>query len=201
MSFDFDTGSNQQSDPTADFLARERAAAGALEGDADLFGGSHLGTNSMSATAQSQQRAGSGDRDFETSASAFPALDGDDDGFSAPPSGRGAAAAPTGFMDDGEDDLLGGGAPTTRAPADERVQFERTFPELDEPEELMPAPASVSSLLVRRHIVKILSVDYSTERKWLHGAACWLQHVPSSTSVGTLWRLGRSLWARWRGRA
>jgi hypothetical protein len=149
MSFDFDTGSNQQSDPTADFLARERAAAGALEGDADLFGGSHLGANSMGATAHLQQQPGSGDRDFETSASAFPALDGEDDGFSAPTSGRGgaAAAATSGFMDNGESDLLGGGATTTRAPADERDQFERNFPDLDEPEELMPAPASVSLLL------------------------------------------------------
>lgn len=145
MSFDFDTGSNQQSDPTADFLARERAAAGALEGDADLFGSSHMGSNSLNATAAHQQQS-SQDRDFERSASAFPALDGEDDGFSAPTSAA-QGAATSGFMDDGDDDLLGGGgASATRAPppADERDQFERNFPELDEPVEEYSAPASVS---------------------------------------------------------
>lgn len=148
MSFDFNTGSNQESDPTADFLARERAAAGALQGDADLFGSSHLGSNSLNAAAQ--QQAHGGDRDFERSASAFPALDGEDDGFGIP------SAAPTGgasgFMDDGGNDLLGGGGASqpviaARAPVDERDQFERNFPQLEEPEEETRAPASVSRFI------------------------------------------------------
>lgn len=142
MSFDFNTGSNQESDPTADFLARERAAAGALQGDADLFGGSHLGSNSLNAAAQQQQQAASGDRDFERSASAFPALGGEND---AAPATGGAS----GFLDDGGDDLLEGSqsvAAATRAPVDERDQFERNFPHLEEPEEEISASASVSSI-------------------------------------------------------
>jgi len=145
MSFDFNTGSNQESDPTADFLARERAAAGALEGDADLFGSSHTGANnSMNSAGRQASMGAGGDRDFETSASAFPALDGDDDGgFGATASTNHGAAS--GFVDDGEDDLLGGGGQSAPAPKgeDERDQFERNFPELDEPEEEVP-PASVS---------------------------------------------------------
>jgi hypothetical protein len=140
MSFDFNTGSKQESDPTADFLARERAAAGALEGDADLFGGSHTGGNNSLNSAARQASAGlGGDRDFENSASAFPALDGEDDGgFGAPAT---SAARGGGFMDDGEDDLLGGGAQSAQAPRveDERDQFERNFPEIDEPE--VPPPS------------------------------------------------------------
>lgn len=140
MSFDF--GSAQASDPTADFLARERAAAGALEGDADLFGSSHAAVpNTLNAAAR--QASLSHDRDFENSASAYPALDGDDDGFGAM-SGthEGASSA----QNDGLDDFLGGGGASIASapkPIDERDHFERNFPELDEPESL-PAPASVS---------------------------------------------------------
>ena len=147
MSFDF--GSTQESDPTADFLARERAAAGSLEGDADLFGSSHAGANNSLNAASARQASMGQDRDFEHAASAFPALDGDDDGFggSAAPSAPAPANHSAGLIDNDGDDFLGGGsaAPAASAskPSDERSQFERNFPELDEPEEA-PAPSSVS---------------------------------------------------------
>lgn len=135
MSFDF--GDKQESDPTADFLARERAAAGALSGEADLFGGSTgpAGGNSLS-SLQGQSNP-SGNHDFESSASNFPALDGEDDGFGAPTSTTttNAAQSGAGF---GSDDLLGGSG----APVDsERHQFEKNFPELDDdiPSESYPA--------------------------------------------------------------
>lgn len=140
MSFDF--GEKQDADPTADFLARERAAAGALQGDADLFGGSAAGgSNSMSAL---QGQTGAGDTDFQASAANFPSLDGEEDGFG---SGQPAAAAPASGLDD--DDLLGGGGggASSAAPVDaDRDQFERNFPELDDSvleSEPSAAPASV----------------------------------------------------------
>lgn len=129
MSFDFGN-SNQASDPTADFLARERANAGALEGDADLFGGSAAGgagpAGSMGAAlagGAGGTAAGSADRDFVSGASAFPALDGDAD----------AAPAPA------DDDLLGGGGAAAPAADPARNEFEDKFPELNEPE---PEPAA-----------------------------------------------------------
>lgn len=128
MSFDFGS-SAPESDPTADFLARERAAAGALSGDAELFGAAGA--------------ASGGDKDFSSGASAFPALDGDD---SAPASAAPAAAPAPDFGSFGDDDDLmggGGGAPSGSAPPpqqlDERDQFEQNFPDLAEPEpEPMP---------------------------------------------------------------
>lgn len=136
MSFDFNTGSQQESDPTADFLARERAAAGELEGDADLFGSSQAAPNTLNAAAR--QTSLGADRDFENSASAFPALDGDE-GFATTAS-HGAGAPGLG------DDLLGAGTQATPAPRvmDERDQFESNFPELNEEFEEPAAPASVS---------------------------------------------------------
>lgn len=122
MSFDFGS-SQQEADPTADFLARERANAGALEGDADLFGGGP--TDSLN----NLQGHSQGDKDFVSSASAFPALDGENQ-FDATPQ---------------EDDLLGGGGGATAAPPsapsgnDERGEFESKFPQLDEDVEPEPA--------------------------------------------------------------
>lgn len=136
MSFEF--GEKQESDPTADFLARERAAAGALSGEADLFGGSTGQTGGNSLSSLQGQSIPSGNHDFESSASNFPALDGEDDGFGAPTSTSNAAAQSAGF--DGDDLLGGSGAPA--APVDsERDQFEKQFPELDEdiPSESHPA--------------------------------------------------------------
>lgn len=123
MAFDFGSSAPAESDPTADFLARERAAAGSLSGDADLFGSSH---------------AGVADKDFESSASAFPSLDGDDAPTPA------AAAAPATFVDD--DDLLGGGSASAAPPApkDELSQFQSNFSELEE-ELPVPSAPSVSS--------------------------------------------------------
>ncbi|KAK0531895.1 Clathrin light chain [Tilletia horrida] len=89
MSFDFGISSPQQSDPTADFLQRERAAMGSLgTDDADLFGGGAApGTLAAGAAGLgSGSGAGSGDVDFD--ASKFPSLDGDEGGSGA------AAAAP-----------------------------------------------------------------------------------------------------------
>lgn len=114
MAFDF--GESKPSDPTADFLAREREAAGVLSGDAELFGSS------------TSAGAGASADDFERSASAFPALD--DDGLPAP-SNTNAAAASTGFgFDDLDDDKP---EPTSAKPAQDEVgQFEQNFPELDD---------------------------------------------------------------------
>ncbi|PWN35708.1 uncharacterized protein FA14DRAFT_160742 [Meira miltonrushii] len=140
MSFDF--GERQESDPTADFLARERAAAGALSGEADLFGGSTGQTGGNSLSSLQGQSVPSGNHDFETSASNFPALDGEDDGFGAPTSTTNAAPN-AGF--DG-DDLLGGGGGAPAAPVDsERDQFEKQFPELDDDIPSEPHPAAHAS--------------------------------------------------------
>ena len=109
MSFDF--GEPKETDPTADFLAREREAAGVLSGDADLFG--------------SAGGAG-GDTDFERSASAFPALD--DEGNPASPS-QPQSGGGFGFDDNTED----------AQPSDERQQFEKSFPELDDQPDDSPA--------------------------------------------------------------
>lgn len=116
MSFDF--GDAKPSDPTADFLAREREAAGVLSGDADLFGAGGASSG--------------GNNDF--SASAYPALD--DDGLPVPAQ---PSSATGGFgFDDDDDDLLSG--PTTAAVAapskpvvdDEVGKFQQSFPELDD---------------------------------------------------------------------
>ncbi|MCO5549652.1 hypothetical protein L7F22_003125 [Adiantum nelumboides] len=135
MSFEF--GEKQESDPTADFLARERAAAGSLSGEADLFGGSTGPAGGNSLSSLQGQSVPSGHHDFESSASNFPALDGEDDGFGAPTSTTNVAAD-GGF---GGDDLLGGSV-APAAPVDsERSQFEKNFPELDDdvPSESYPA--------------------------------------------------------------
>lgn len=106
--------------PPTSWRASERRA-GTLSGEADLFGGAGAGAASGT------------DKDFDAGASQFPALDGQ------------------------EDDLLGGGgssggvgsfsgapapAPSQPPPAlDERDQFERSFPQLEEEEELAPPAA------------------------------------------------------------
>ena len=118
MAFDF--GDSKPSDPTADFLAREREAAGVLSGDADLF-----------ASSTSAGAAASAD-DFERSASAFPALD--DDGITAPaaPSTNNAAGS-TGFGFGDLDDRHEPASATSANPVDDEVgKFEQNFPELDD---------------------------------------------------------------------
>ncbi|PWZ03319.1 hypothetical protein BCV70DRAFT_197541 [Testicularia cyperi] len=121
MSFDF--GEPKPSDPTADFLAREREAAqaaGVLGDDAGLFGSSSGGAGGAS-----------GNDDYERSASAFPALD--DDGLPVPTSST-ANAGSGGFGFDDDDDLpVSGSAPKPAAAADDDVgKFEQNFPELDD---------------------------------------------------------------------
>ncbi|KAJ1033235.1 hypothetical protein NDA13_001232 [Ustilago tritici] len=116
MAFDF--GESKPSDPTADFLAREREAAGVLSGDADLFGSSGAGA------------AGASADDFERSASAFPALD--DDGIPAPAtSNTNNNASSTGAF--GFDDEPEPASATSAKPVDDEVgKFEQNFPELDD---------------------------------------------------------------------
>lgn len=121
MAFDF--GESKPSDPTADFLAREREAAGVLSGDADLFGSS------------ASAAAGASAEDFERSASAFPALD--EDGFSAPPAAAGSTANAGGSTAFGFDDLDDkpepASATSNQAAVDDEVgKFEQNFPELDD---------------------------------------------------------------------
>lgn len=117
MAFDF--GESKPSDPTADFLAREREAAGVLSGDADLFGASSAGG------------AGGLADDFERSASAFPALD--DDGVPAPTAPSHSAGGNTGFGFDDFDDRPEPTSATSARPVDDEVgKFEQNFPELDD---------------------------------------------------------------------
>ncbi|KAJ1586321.1 hypothetical protein NDA12_006876 [Ustilago hordei] len=116
MAFDF--GESKPSDPTADFLAREREAAGVLSGDANLFGSSGAGA------------AGASADDFERSASAFPALD--DDGIPAPAtSNTNNNASSTGAF--GFDDEPEPTSAISAKPVDDEVgKFEQNFPELDD---------------------------------------------------------------------
>ncbi|KAL9938945.1 hypothetical protein V8E36_001758 [Tilletia maclaganii] len=88
MSFDFGLSSPQQSDPTADFLERERAALGSLGGeDSNLFSaGSGAAPGTLAAGLNSGSGGAAGDVDFD--ADKFPSLDGDD------PAPASAAAAP-----------------------------------------------------------------------------------------------------------
>ena len=118
MAFDF--GESKPSDPTADFLAREREAAGVLSGDAELFG------------ASNNAGAGASAEDFERSASAFPSLD--DDGPSIPAASHNSAGN-TGFSFDDLEDRPEPASTTSARPADDEVgKFEQNFPELaDEP--------------------------------------------------------------------
>lgn len=118
MAFDF--GESKPLDPTADFLAREREAAGVLSGDAELFGAS-----STSAAP------GGGADDFERSASAFPALDDD---LTAAPStttnNNNNTGGGFGFddLDDGKPEHT-----SVKPAADDEVgKFEQNFPELDD---------------------------------------------------------------------
>ncbi len=113
MAFDF--GESKPSDPTADFLAREREAAGVLSGDADLFGSSNAAG------------AGASADDFERSASAFPALDDDVAPAAAAPSTNNAGTSSGFGFDDFED------RPAAKPAADDEVgKFEQNFPELDD---------------------------------------------------------------------
>lgn len=118
MAFDF--GESKPSDPTADFLAREREAAGVLSGDADLFGASSNNNN-----------AGGAD-DFERSANAFPALD--DDGLPAAPASNNTAAPVSsgGFGFDDIDEPAPASAAKPAAADDEVGKFEQNFPEFEE---------------------------------------------------------------------
>ncbi|KAN0061058.1 Clathrin light chain [Thecaphora frezii] len=115
MSFDF--GSPKEVDPTADFLAREREAAGVLSGDADLFGAG--GAASTAAPVHD---------DFERSASAFPALD--DDGIPAPSAGAGSGGF--GFDDEPVQAASVPSVGGANGEQDERQQFESSFPEIPE---------------------------------------------------------------------
>ncbi|EPQ28389.1 uncharacterized protein PFL1_04216 [Pseudozyma flocculosa PF-1] len=126
MSFDF--GSPKEADPTADFLAREREAAGVLSGDADLFGGA-------GASAAAPAAATTAHDDFERSASAFPALD--DDGVPAPAANTsnnaGGGGGGFGFDDDDDEPIQSSSLPAVNVNGgepDERQQFESSFPEL-----------------------------------------------------------------------
>ncbi len=129
MAFDF--GESKPSDPTADFLAREREAAGVLSGDADLFGSSRCAAGG----------AGSAD-DFERSASAFPALD--DDGLPAPTSSNAAPSGGFGFDD--IDDRPEPTSTTSAKPVDDEVgKFEQNFPNLTTAQQPTPtAPATTT---------------------------------------------------------
>lgn len=114
MAFDF--GESKPSDPTADFLAREREAAGVLSGDADLFGSS--GTAGAGTSAD----------DFERSASAFPALD--DEGNPAPATSNTNNNVSSGFGFDDEPEPV---SASSAKPVDDEVgKFEQNFPELDD---------------------------------------------------------------------
>lgn len=123
MAFDF--GESKPSDPTADFLAREREAAGVLSGDAELFGSS---TGAAGAGASAD--------DFERSASTFPALDDDAGIAAAPPSNTNNATSGFGFDDLDDDKPESTSANKPAAVDDEVGKFEQNFPELDD------APAS-----------------------------------------------------------
>lgn len=127
MSFDFGSNDQSASDPTADFLARERSAAGALGGDSDLF-------------SQPSATSGGGDKDFAASAAAFPSLDGEES--STPINTTTTQQNDAGDGGWGEDDLGFGSAnqPTTTTSANantqsEVSQFENKFPQLDDEEE------------------------------------------------------------------
>ncbi|CAD6975417.1 hypothetical protein A4X06_0g4058 [Tilletia controversa] len=105
MSFDFGLSSPQQSDPTADFLQRERDALGA--DDADLFGGGNStaqpGTLAAGAAAAAASGPGAGaDLDFDTDK--FPDLDGDapTSSTAAPPKDDFSSKFPN--LDDADDD-------------------------------------------------------------------------------------------------
>ncbi|KDN36701.1 hypothetical protein K437DRAFT_260039 [Tilletiaria anomala UBC 951] len=124
MSFDFDPQpvGGAASDPTADFLERERQALGALGGADDLISQAGAFSGAASNTAD----------DFERSASNFPALDGADDAFSGP-----AASAPAPaqsvvgdlFGFDGEEDK-------------QKSQFESQYPAFNDPDLDTPVPAT-----------------------------------------------------------
>ena len=134
MSFDFDPKPAGADDPTADFLERERQALGALGGGGDLLGGGGVRTGAQTAD------------DFAGSASKFPALDGEDDGFGSG-LGGGGASAPTAATS-GADDLLGGfGDAPAAAPSQdsEKVQFESQYPAFHDPDLDTPVAAPASS--------------------------------------------------------
>ncbi len=140
MSFSFDSKPGE-SDPTADFLSRERDALQALGGGDDLLSGGGGSGAGVDKTAD----------DFERGASAFPALDGEDDGgfggsASAPapaaaPAAPAAAAAssasraPTG-------DLFGGDEDDEQE--QEKKRFESNYPAFDDPD-LDAPPAPIAS--------------------------------------------------------
>lgn len=131
MSFpDFDEPA--PTDPTADFLARERAALG---GDAELFGSAPSGTGE--------------DKDFEHSASAFPDLDGaggESGGFGSNDAPPAPAATSGGFGFDDDEPLSSSNAapPQVSVSGEGDVgAFERDYPALEEPEQ--PAPSTTVS--------------------------------------------------------
>ncbi|WFD36660.1 Clathrin light chain [Malassezia cuniculi] len=131
MAFEFNN-TDATADPTADFLAREKQAAGAILGDDnELFG--------FSAPQGAQEH------DFESRAADFPALDGEDD--VAP-----YAAGPTGARADDflEQDVSGPAAQDTYTLDDPVDQFQSNYPELDDDASApvaaaaAPAPAHAS---------------------------------------------------------
>ncbi|PWN53043.1 hypothetical protein IE53DRAFT_384479 [Violaceomyces palustris] len=141
MSFDF--GSPQEADPTADFLAREKLAAGVLSGDAHLFG-------SVDGQDVSSKQPQSLSDDFERSASSFPALDADGQPQDAAPSRNNYDGLVPSF-----DDGAPASAPSFSIQQDEQTdnelgQFEKSFPEIQGSSNLadhgtngyMPPPAS-----------------------------------------------------------
>ncbi|GAA6061184.1 hypothetical protein JCM10212_002397 [Sporobolomyces blumeae] len=127
-------GSSQpESDPQADFLARERAALGA---DASHFGAG------ASAASLSQ------DKDYEQSAAAFPDLDGDADlngGSASAAAGEGGGG---GALDHDDDVLAGfsGGADVGHQVSvtgtNEFAAFEQEYPEIEVPSQQEQQPHS-----------------------------------------------------------
>jgi len=110
-----------ESDPQADFLARERAALG----------------DDLSSFSSSSQQLQSQDKDYETSASAFPDLGGDDDedalaGFTggAPVGNAGGAS--------------GMGQQVSVTGDNEFAAFEQDYPEVEIPSQQV-SPISLSS--------------------------------------------------------
>ncbi|GAA5979072.1 hypothetical protein JCM10908_002795 [Rhodotorula pacifica] len=112
--FGTDSSQQQQQDPASDFLARERAALGA---DASSF------------SAPSDSNAF--DKDYEQSAAAFPALDGEDNGEDA--LGDFAAAPSSAPAQGGGASQVGQQVSVTGT--NEFAAFEEEYPEIDIPSE------------------------------------------------------------------
>lgn len=124
MAFEFDElKSGGGSDPTADFLQREKLAAGELlGGDAQLFGGASAAPASADDEVQNLER----------NASQFPALDGEDQFLDAP---AGETAESVSVAQPGA---------VPPEPADPEEQFRAHYPDLGDADAAEPpAPQAV----------------------------------------------------------